>query len=270
MLARTIPKTGELVPAIGLGTWQTFDVPAAARAPLEAVLSRFLDGGGRVIDSSPMYGRAEETTGDLLERIRGAAKPFLATKVWTRGRREGIAEMERSMRRMRTTRMDLMQIHNLLDWRTHLPVLREWKRDGRIRYIGITHYAHSAFAEMESILANEDVDFVQLPYSVVDRAAEKRLLPAAQAAGAAVLVMRPFDEGGVFSRVRGKALPAWAAELGCTSWASLALKFLVSHPAVTCPIPATSSAAHLAENLEAGAGAMPDESARRRIAALFD
>ena len=275
MLTRPIPRTGELLPVIGLGTWQTFDVDPgkqAVRAPLVEVVRRFTSGApGGVIDSSPMYGNAERVTGDLLAELgdlgsEGAAKrPFLATKVWTRGRAQGIEEMNRSFDRMRAKRMDLMQIHNLLDWQTHLPVLREWKAEGRIRYVGITHYSHGAFGEMEKILRTEAVDFVQLPYNVADREAEKRLLPAAQETGTAVLVMRPFDEGSLLQRLRGKALPSWAAELDCTSWSSLLLKFILGHPAVTCPIPATSSPDHLSHNLLAGKGRIPDKSTRKRI-----
>lgn len=266
MDTRTIPKTGEAIPVIGLGTWQTFDVGSSPRErePLARVLHDFLRAGGRVIDSSPMYGNAEEVTGDLL-RGEPDAKPFLATKVWTRGRERGIAEMNRSMKRMGARTMDLMQIHNLLDWEVHLPVLREWKAAGKIRYIGITHYLHSAFDDMERLLRTESLDFIQLPYSVSDREAEKRLLPAAKDTGTAVLVMRPFDEGALFRRVRGKALPEWASEIGCTSWAELFLKFILAHPAVTCPIPATSNPQHLADNVKAGSGPLPDDAMKRRI-----
>jgi aryl-alcohol dehydrogenase-like predicted oxidoreductase len=271
MLTRPIPRTGEQLPVIGLGTWQTFDVgpSPAARAPLVEVLRRFLDGGARVIDSSPMYGNAEQATGDLLGQVGDlgeAKRPFLATKVWTRGRAQGIEEMNRSFQRMGTEVMDLMQIHNLLDWQAHLPVLRDWKSKGRIRYIGITHYTHGAFPEMEKILRTEAVDFVQLPYNVADREAEKRLLPAARDTGTAVLVMRPFDEGALLRRLRDEPLPPWAeTELDCTSWSQLLLKFILGHPAVTCPIPATSNPEHLEDNLRAGQGRIPDENARKRI-----
>jgi aryl-alcohol dehydrogenase-like predicted oxidoreductase len=267
VITRPIPTTGEALPVIGLGTWQTFDVgrSAAERAPLLRVLERFFAGGGRVIDSSPMYGNAEEVVGDLLAELRPKEKPFLATKVWTSGKRAGIEQMERSFRLLRTEVVDLMQIHNLLDWQTHLPVLREWKQAGRIRYIGVTHYAHSAFGTLEQLVRTEGLDFVQLPYNVVDREAEKRLLPAAQETGTAVLVMRPFGEGSVFSHVRRRPLPPWAKELECTSWAQLLLKLILGHPAVTCPIPATSDAQHLEDNLRAGTGPLPDEAMRRRI-----
>lgn len=272
MQTRPIPRTGELLPVIGLGTWQTFDIGAseAERAPRREVLARFLAAGGRVIDSSPMYGRAEEVIGALIADLAAQGRPFLATKVWTRGKRQGEAEMQRSLQRLRVEALELMQIHNLLDWQTHLPVLREWKQAGKLRYLGVTHYAHDAFPELEKILRTEAVDFIQLPYNLADRAAEQRLLPAAAATGTAVLVMRPFAEGELFQRVRGRALPPWAAELDCTSWAQLFLKFLLGHPAVTCPIPATSKPAHVVDNLAAGRGRLPDEATRRKLVALLD
>jgi aryl-alcohol dehydrogenase-like predicted oxidoreductase len=263
MNTRPIPRSQEALPCVGLGTWQTFDTGNSA--PLLEVVREFFAAGGRVIDSSPMYGRAEEVTGDL---VTGAgATPFLATKVWTNGRNEGIAQMERSFQRMRTKRMDLMQIHNLLDWKTHLPVLREWKQAGKIRYLGVTHYAHSAFEELERLVRKESLDFVQLPYSIADRAVEKRLLPAAKDTGTAVLVMRPFAEGDLFARVKGKSLPPFAADFDCTSWAQFFLKFILGHPAVTCPIPATSKVTHLRDNVLAGAGRLPDEATRQKMVA---
>jgi aryl-alcohol dehydrogenase-like predicted oxidoreductase len=256
---------------IGLGTWQTFDVGATAeeRAPLAEVLRLLLDGGGRVIDSSPMYGRAEAVAGDLLAAAAPRSAPFLATKVWTTGRAAGEAQMRESMRRFHAERIDLMQVHNLLDWETHLPVLRAWKEQGRIRYLGVTHYAPSAFPLLERLLAEERLDFVQLPYSIASRDAERRLLPAAAAAGTAVLVMRPFEEGALFREVRDRPLPGWAAEIGAASWAQVFLKYVVSHPAVTCAIPATRRPDHLGDNLAAGAGPWPDERMRRRMVADF-
>lgn len=269
LLTRAVPRTGELLPVIGMGTWQTFDVGAGAqeRAPLREVLRTFLAEGGRVLDSSPMYGRAEEVCGDLLaeDDVRVVGTPFLATKVWTTGRREGIAEMERSLRRMRTERMDLMQVHNLLDWRTHLPVLRDWKRAGKIRYLGVTHYQRSAFGELERLLRTEELDFIQLPYNVLERAAERRLLPAAADTGTAVLVMQPFGSGELFRQVRGRPLPDWASDVDCTSWAQLFLKFVLGHPAVLSPLPATSNPKHLADNVQAGRGRLPDEALRQRL-----
>jgi diketogulonate reductase-like aldo/keto reductase len=194
-------------------------------------------------------------------------RPFLATKVWIEGKKEGEAQMKRSMSRLGVTTLDLMQIHNLIDWKTHLATLREWKTAGTIRYLGVTHYSHGAFDELEKIIATERIDFVQLPYSVIDRAAEKRLLPAARDHDVAVLVMEPFATGKLFTRVHGKGLPAVARELGCTSWAQLFLKFLLGHPAVTCPIPATGKVSHIEENLGAMHGAIPDEEQRKAIVA---
>lgn len=271
IITRPIPSTKEPLPVVGLGSWQTFDV--ADIAPVTPVVERFLALGGRVIDSSPMYGRSEAAIGAMLAQIRKAdpqaPAPFLATKVWTTGKDKGIAEMKRSLQRLGVTKLDLMQIHNLVDWKTHLKTLREWKAAGTIRYIGITHYQQSAFDEMEKILRTEKLDFVQLPYSVLDRAAEKRLLPAAHAAGAAVLVMEPFDKGGVFRHTKGKPLPPVAAELGCTSWAQLALKWIIGHPAVTCPIPATSKVKHVEDNLGALRGAVPTQKQRDAILAAL-
>jgi diketogulonate reductase-like aldo/keto reductase len=273
MNTRPIPRTNEAIPTVGLGTWQAFDVDAAGRAPLVEVVKQFLAAGGRVIDSSPMYGRAEAVVGEVLAELGAVGTPFLATKVWTRGKREGIAQMAQSRRRMcpeRAGGIDLMQIHNLLDWQTHLPVLREMKQAGAIRYLGVTHYAHAEFPQIERLMRTEALDFIQIPYNVADRAAEARVLPAAADTGTAVLVMRPFDEGGLFRRVRGKALPGWAAELDCTSWAQLFLKFIIGHPAVTCPIPATSDPVHLADNIQAGTGRLPDAAARRALIAAIE
>lgn len=272
MNTRPIPKSGEQVPVIGLGTWNTFDVGGSAedRKPLAEVLRRFFAAGGRVIDSSPMYGRAEEVVGDLVAEVGAAGTPFLATKVWTRGERAGVEQMERSFQRMRTARMDLMQVHNLVDWETQLATLREWKQAGRIRYLGVTHYSFGELDTLEKIVRQEQVDFVQLPYSLARREAEKRLLPAARDSQTAVLVMRPFEEGELFDRVKGRALPSWAADFDCTSWAQFFLKFILGHPAVTCPIPATSKPAHLDDNVQAGFGRLPDEAARRKMVQVLE
>jgi len=269
MRTRPIPRTGEQLPVIGMGTWRTFDVGDSEkeRKPLREVLARLFEGGGRLIDSSPMYGRAEQVVGELVDPAR---KPFLATKVWTSGREEGISQMRRSMQLMapRAGRpFDLMQIHNLVDWRTHLPTLRAWKEAATIRYWGITHYSDSAFGEMEAIVRAEKPDFVQLPYSVGVREAEKRLLPACADQGVAVLVERPFEAGSLLREVRKRPLPAWASEIDCTSWAQVLLKFILGHPAVTCPIPATANPEHMADDIRAGYGRLPDESFRRRIVA---
>ncbi|HEX8537119.1 MAG TPA: aldo/keto reductase, partial [Cystobacter sp.] len=190
---------------------------------------------------------------------------FLATKVWTSGREAGVTQMRDSLRKMGHGQLDLMQVHNLVDWRTHLPVLREWKKQGRIRYLGVTHYQLGAFDELEKLIRHEALDFVQLPYSIAVRDAEKRLLPAAAEHATAVLVMRPFESGALFRQVKGKPLPAWAADFDCTSWAEFFLKYILGHPAVTCPIPATSNPRHLEDNLRAGSGRLPDEKTRVRM-----
>ena len=271
MLQRPIPSSGENIPAVGLGTWRTFDVGSAPaeRAPLAEVLQRLVALGGRVVDSSPMYGAAESVLGDLGAALGVTDRLFLATKVWTSGRDAGTAQMEQSVQRLRTRRLDLMQIHNLLDWRTHLRTLRMWKDTGRIRYLGVTHYTSSAYDELERVLRSEPLDFVQVNYSLGEREAERRILPLARERGIAVLVNRPFSEGGLFRRVRGQPLPAWAAEADCASWAQIFLKWILAHPAVTCVIPATSRPQHLADNMGAGMGALPDAVMRDRMAALI-
>ena len=255
METRPIPSTGEPLPVIGLGTWQVFDAgtSAAERAPLRQVLKTLFDAGGRAIDSSPMYGRAESVVGDLLRAEPAFPRPFVATKVWTRGREEGERAMAESERRM-GGRLDLLQVHNLVDVAVHLPTLRAWQERGRVRYVGITHYARSAFAELERLLRTERLDFVQLPYSAATLEAEARLLPLARERKVAVIVMRPFEEGALFSAVKGRPVPPWAAEVGAASWAQLFLKFILAHPAVTLVIPATAKPAHMADNAGAGAG----------------
>jgi diketogulonate reductase-like aldo/keto reductase len=270
VLERHIPSSGEAIAAVGLGTWRTFDVGTgpAERAPLRGVLRRFVELGGRVIDSSPMYGAAESVVGDLAGELALGDKLFLATKIWTSGREAGVAQMDQSMRRLRAPRLDLMQIHNLLDWRTHLRTLREAKQAGRIRYLGVTHYTSSAYDELERVLRAEPLDFVQVNYSLGEREADKRILPLARDRGVAVLANRPFSEGGLFQRVRGRALPPLAVELGCESWAQVFLKWILAHPAVTCVIPATSRAEHLVDNMRAGVGDLPDPAGRDRLAAL--
>lgn len=267
MLTRPVPSSGEALPAVGLGTWQTFDVGEGGgeRAPLREVLRLYFDAGARVLDSSPMYGRSEEVVGDLLRGTPWAKQAFVATKVWTQGKEEGLRQIADSERKM-GGRIDLLQIHNLLDWQVHLPTLRDLKANGRIRYLGVTHYALGAFDDLERIVRREKVDFVQLPYSVQVREAEARLLPAARHAGVAVLVMRPFEAGTLLRSLHGKPLPPFAAELAATSWAQLLLKWILAHPAVTAAIPATANPAHAADNLAAGRGPMPDEATRKRIA----
>ncbi len=267
ILKRPIPRTGELLPAIGLGTWQTFDVAGAASvAPLREVLREFARLGGAVVDSSPMYGRAESVVGDLALELGLQKQLFLATKVWTSGREAGIRQMEDSFRFLRAERIDLMQVHNLIDWRTHLPALRRWKEQGKLRYIGVTHYTENAYGDLQRVLETEEIDFVQLNYSVAERAAERRLLPLAAERRVAVLANRPLAEGALFEKVRDKPLPPWAAESGAASWAQFFLKFVISHPAVTCAIPATSKVAHLVDNMRAGVAPLPDRAMRERMA----
>lgn len=270
MMTRKIPSSGEELPAIGLGTWQVFDVGSAAseRAPLGEVLQALYAAGGSVVDSSPMYGRSEGVAGDLIEAAGTRAKTFIATKVWTRGKSEGIAQMERSMSLLKSGKtIDLMQVHNLVDTKTHLNTLRGWQKDGRVRYAGVTHYTASAFGELEAVLRAEKLDFVQLNFSADDRAAEKVLLPLCQDKGIAVIVNRPFGGGGLLGRVKDKPLPGFAAEIGANSWAQLLLKFILGHPAVTCAIPATRKAKHMADNAAAAMGPMPDAAMREKIAA---
>jgi aryl-alcohol dehydrogenase-like predicted oxidoreductase len=259
MNTRPIPSSREDLPVIGCGTYVGFD--HAPGSPEYALLSGVLDAlfaaGGRVLDTSPMYGRAEATTGELLEMHPQREQAFLATKVWTRGRDAGIQQMTESMRLLRTERIDLMQIHNLVDWRTHLATLRSWKEQGRVRYIGITHYTASAYGDVESVLRAEKLDFLQINYAMDDRDAGRRLLPLAADRGVAVIVNRPFGGGALLRRMRDRPLPAWAGEIGCTSWAQVLLKFVLSHPAVHCAIPGTRRREHMEENAAAGTGTVP-------------
>ena len=258
-IRRAIPASGEQLPVIGLGTWQTFDVgaDAAARGALAEVLGRFVALGGTLVDSSPMYGRAESVLGDLAAAQGLRERLLLATKVWTQGRAAGMAQMEESLRRLHSPHIELMQVHNLVDWRQHLPVLREWKAQGRICYLGISHYTSSAYAEVEAVLRAEKLDFLQINYSAQERQAARRLLPLAQARGVAVLVNRPFGGGGLLRRLHTLPLPSWASDIGCTTWPQILLKFVLSHPAVTCAIPGSGNAAHMAENAAAGSGSIP-------------
>jgi len=267
ILTRTVPSSGEKLPVIGLGTWRAFDVDLTSdiRRQLQEVLSMFVKLGGRVIDSSPMYGHAEEVIGDLSAALGIRGKLFLATKVWTRGKESGIKSMERSMALLRTKRIDLMQVHNLVDVNTHLATLREWKDKGRIRYLGITHYEAGAFTDVENIMRSEKLDFVQINYSLMERDAEERVLPLANERGIAVIVNRPFGAGDLFDKVRSKPLPSSATEFDCRSWAQFFLKWIVAHPAVTCAIPATDKPGHLEDNMQGGIGRLPDANMRRRM-----
>jgi diketogulonate reductase-like aldo/keto reductase len=267
---RPIPSTNEQLPVIGVGTWQTFDVgnSDAEKDPLKEVLKTLIAKGGKVIDSSPMYGQSEKIVGDLSEDLKLNASLFMATKVWTTGKEEGIAQMNKSFGLMKRKQMDLMQIHNLVDWKTHLKTLREWKEQKKIRYIGITHYLESAYASIEDIINTNQIDFLQINYSLLSRKSGERLLPLAKDKNMAVLINRPFEEGALFQRVKGKQLPEWAKEFDCASWAQFFLKFIVSNPAVTCAIPGTDKPHHMVDNLAAGLGKLPDEKMRDKMVAV--
>lgn len=267
MHTRSIPSSGKPVPVIGLGTSRTFDVgdSEAEREPLKEVLRRFHGLGGRLVDSSPMYGNAEAVVGALAEDLGIVNDLFLATKVWTSGEQSGIQQMRASLRKLRRGSVDLMQVHNLVDTDTHLETLREWKRQGRIRYLGITHYRSDAFPDLARVMRDQELDFVQLNYSLAEPEAAETMLPLAAERGIAVIVNRPFARGELFRATRGRPLPPWAAEFECESWAQFFLKWVVSHPAVTCAIPATSDPEHLEDNMGAGFGTMPDTAQRQRM-----
>jgi diketogulonate reductase-like aldo/keto reductase len=280
MHTRPIPATGEALPVIGVGTWQGFDVAGNAQESerLGAVLEALFAAGGTMVDTSPMYGRAEEVVGRLLGRNDASADPrlrppgnaFLATKVWTRGREAGIAQMRESLRLLGVERLDLMQVHNLLDMDTHWPVLREWQAQGRVRYLGLTHYTVTAYADLEAAMRRLRPDFVQVDHSVDARVSGERILPLAADLGIAVIVNRPFGGGGLLGVLRDRPLPGVAAELGCGSWAQLLLKFVLGHPAVTCAIPGTAKPAHMEDNAVAGTGAIADAAQRARIVAAYE
>jgi diketogulonate reductase-like aldo/keto reductase len=271
MLKKTIPSTGEKIGSVGVGTWRGFDIVGGEvkRSRCREVLEILLNAGASVVDSSPMYGRAEKVAGDLLADLNRRDEAFIATKVWTEGGRPGINEMENSFRLFRTDTIDLMQIHNLVDWRSHLHAMRSWKAEGRLRYTGYTHYQPHALKELMDCVKTEPVDFLQFCYSVDERTAEKEILPFCAANGIATLINLPFGGGSLLSRVAHKPLPSLAAELGCSSWAQFCLKYVISHPAVTCVIPGTANPYHMTDLLAASDGEMPDEAARCEMAALF-
>jgi diketogulonate reductase-like aldo/keto reductase len=269
MLTRAIPNTNESLPVIGLGSYQTFDVGegSAAEAEPRAVIEAFMESGGTLIDSSPMYGSSEAVVGNCLSSLKQSERGFIATKVWTSGREAGLRQIAESARKLRAPRIDLMQVHNLLDVDTHLASLSELKRAGRIRYIGVTHYTASAHAAVEKVMRSHTLDFIQINYSLAERDAEQRLLPLAAERGIAVIANRPFAGGGLLKKLQKRPLPPWAAEIHCNSWAQLALKFIVSHPAITSVIPATARSDHLRDYARAGFGRLPDAAMRERIAA---
>jgi len=272
MLTRTIPSSGEQLPVVGLGTWKQFDVESTESLlqPLREVLKIMVEYGGKVIDSSPMYGKSEQVIGDLTTEPRITDKLFYATKVWTSGVQNGVEQMEESMKKMKRKTMDLMQIHNLVDWQTHLKTLKNWKEENKIRYTGITHYTESSHDELEEIIKAEEVDFVQFNYSINVRNAEKTLLEIAKDKGVAVIINEPYDKGNLFNAVKGKDLPEWASEYDIKSWGQFFLKYIISHPAVTCVIPGTSNPKHLVDNMSAGYGKLPDEKARIKMINFFE
>jgi len=272
MQKRSIPKSGELLPVIGCGTYVGFDV-AASDVPgteLPDVVAQLYRAGGTVLDTSPMYGRAEAAIGKLLAHHGSRSETFVATKVWTKGRAAGERQMNSSMKAMGVESVDLMQIHNLVDFNEHIKTLRSWKEQGRIRYVGATHYTSSAYDELEKVMRAEPLDFVQLNYSIADRVAERRLLPLAMEKKIAVMVNLPFGSGGLLRDLRTRPVPAWAAEYGCKTWSCLLLKFILQHPAVTCVIPGTGSSQHMAENAAAGRGPAADAAFRRQLMAEFN
>ena len=272
MTRRKVPSSSEEIPVIGMGSSGTFDVgdDAASRDGLRGVLQSLVEGGGRVIDTSPMYGRAETVLGDLIDELGLGPKLWFATKVWTRGREAGAQQIDASFARLRAKKLDLLQIHNLLDWREHVPTLRALQSAGRVRYSGITHYRADAHAELERVLGAEKFDWLQVNYSIAEREAEDRLLPFCRDRGIAVMVNRPFADGAMFARVRGRPLPGWAEEIGCRSWGQFFLRFVISHPAVTCVIPATSKPLHMQDNVAAGLPPLPDEEQRQRMAEFWE
>ena len=271
LIKRSIPRSGEQLPVLGLGTYIVLDVPPGAPelAELKEVLKTFAAGGAKLIDSSPMYGRAEAVVGELVAAANLRDSVFLATKVWTSSRDAGIRQMQDSLRLMRTQRIDLMQVHNLLDLATHTKTLNEWKAAGTLRYVGITHYHAGAYRELEKLLKTREYDFVQFNYSLAEREAEQRLLAVAAETGTAVIINRPFAQGELFAKVKGREVPAWAAQFDCDSWAQFFLKYIIAHPAVTCVIPGTGKVRHMTDNLKAGSGRLPDERTRKRMVELI-
>ena len=267
LIQRAIPSSGELLPVIGMGTSRTFDTNdnPETLAQLTEVMRAFIAGKGTVIDSSPMYGTSEAVIGHCMRRLRKGEEAFTATKVWTRGRRSGIDQMDYSEKLWGAGSFDLMQIHNMVDWKTHLKTLRQWKEAGRLRYIGITTSHGRRHGDLEQALKRERFDFVQFTYNLLDREVEERLLPLAADRGIAVLINRPFRRGGLFDHVGRTPIPTWAQEFDCANWAQFFLKFVIAHPAVTCAIPATSRVPHMLENMGAGFGRLPDARTRQRM-----
>ena len=272
ILTRAIPSSGEQLPVVGVGTWQTFDVgnSESEREPLKKVLQILVENGGKVIDSSPMYGRSEGVAGTLAKEMNISNQLFMATKVWTTGKEEGIKQMNTSMALMNKRPMDLMQVHNLVDWKTHRTTLRQWKEEGKTRYLGITHYSDSAYDAMARIIQAEPLDFIQIDYSIDNINANDRLLPLAKEKGIAVLINRPYSGGSLFSKTKGKTLPPWARELDIYSWGQYFLKYILGNDAVTCVIPGTDKPEHMLDNVGAGFGRLPDKNEMKKMKDWLD
>ncbi len=270
-ITRAIPSSGEMLPVIGMGSSRTFDVDLTPklRKQLQEVLSIFFTSGGTLVDSSPMYGRAESVLGALHPSVKGSEKMFAATKVWTEGKDKGIAQMQQSMERMAVPAFDLIQVHNLVDWKTQLNTLKKWKTEGKVRYIGITTSHRQKHSEIAAVMRSEPIDFVQFSYNIENRLAEERLLPLAQERGIATLINRPYQMGTLFKKSKAKALPDLARELGCESWGQFYLKFILSHPAVTCLIPATAKPRHMRDNMAAGFGPVPNAKQREDMLVIY-
>ena len=271
LIERPIPSSGELIPVIGMGTSRTFDTggDAESLAQLTAVIQAFFKGKGAVIDSSPMYGNAESRVGDVLRQMKGHPRVFAATKVWTTGREQGIAEMQESAQRMNVETFDLIAVHNLVDWKTQLGTLKAWKKEGKVRYIGITTSHGRDHEEFLEVMRREPLDFVQFSYNIDNLTAEKEILPLAHDRGIATMINRPYQRGSLFRASKGKDLPALAKEIDCNSWGQFYLKFILSHPAVTTVIPATSKPHHMADNMQANFGRVPDQQQRAEMLRLF-
>lgn len=267
ILRRSIPSTGEALPSIGLGTWKTFNVGRSAkeRMPQHNVLQNLLAHGGAAVDTSPMYGQSEAVIGDLAAENNFSNELFIATKVWTTGQQEGIAQMNNSFSLLKRDVIDLMQVHNLVDWNTHYKTLRKWKEEGKIKYIGITHYVNSAHEEMEQIIKSVPMDFIQINYSITARNIENRLLRVAEERNVAVMINQPYNGGSIFRLNQGKKVPTWAAEFDCSTWPEFYLKYILADPAVTCIIPGTSNPIHMTENMMAGVGRLPNETQRKKM-----
>jgi len=267
MIKRKIPSSGEELPIVGLGTWQTFDVGnnEGERLQLAEVLKEMKNLGGTMIDSSPMYGTSEKVVGDLCTRLHIQNDFFYATKVWTNGKQAGIDQMNASFTKMQRQQMDLMQIHNLVDWEIHIKALRDWKAEGKIRYWGFTHYTDASHDTLAKLIKQEQPDFVQFNYNINNRHAENRLLDTAKDHGVAVIINQPFDSGNLFRKIRGKQLSDWCAEIGINSWGQYFLKYILGHDAVNCVIPGTSQAKHVIDNMGAGYGKLPNNNERKRM-----